>query len=106
MLSYLPSGELFAIRGLAICVAVVLHASRVITELALRPEPYSDVKCRPSWHRYIGPATLSAALFMVAVALWKLVFSTPGPTRLEKVWLLNFAVQAAGCMWTTFEHFT
>lgn len=38
----------------------------------------------PSWHRFLGPATLGAALFMVAVALWKLVFSTDGPTRLEK----------------------
>ncbi|DBB17854.1 hypothetical protein WJX82_011681 [Trebouxia sp. C0006] len=38
----------------------------------------------PSWHRYLGPVTLGAALFMVAVALWKLVFSTDGPTRLEK----------------------
>ncbi|KAL3158271.1 hypothetical protein ABBQ38_010519 [Trebouxia sp. C0009 RCD-2024] len=38
----------------------------------------------PSWHRYLGPATLAAALFMVVVALWKLVLSKDGPTRLEK----------------------
>ena len=42
---------------------------------------------RPSWHRHLGPATLAAALFMVAVALWKLVLGTDGPTRLEKVLL-------------------
>ena len=41
--------------------------------------------CRPSWHRHLGPATLAAALFMVVVALWKLVLSKDGPTRLEKV---------------------
>eukprot|EP00891_Asterochloris_glomerata_P009222 jgi/Astpho2/9222/Aster-07179 len=32
----------------------------------------------------MGPATLVAALFMTGVAVWKLLFATDGPTRLER----------------------
>lgn len=57
------------------------HASDQHIAVGVRPVTPAPV---PSWHRHLGPATLAAALFMVAVALWKLVFSTDGPTRLEK----------------------